>query len=182
MSNPLFGGFVSLGDAFIKKAEPLVQTFQNSVMPNTKPANTNTFSFDFAGGFTKAVQAITQPFRTVTDPKAAAGAQVIGSIGDAASALIRAGANSAIDALKNNNKANEIVYQTGTSAGNPTPSQGFSLSDVLSFLNASKGVAGTTGNNDYVAMEAAKSSQNSIYIFGGLGLLLVLLTLTGKGR
>lgn len=182
MSNPIFGGFVALGDALVKKAEPLMQQFQNSSMPNTKPANTNTFSFDFAGGFTKAVQALTQPFRTVTDPKAAAGAQVIGSIGDAASALIRAGANSAIDALKNNNKANDIQYQTGTSAGNPTPSQGFSLSDVLSFLNANKGVAIPTGSTDYVAMEAAKTSQNSIFIFGAMGLVLVLLATSGKGR
>ena len=131
----------------------------------------------------KGIQALTQPFVKVADPKAAAGSQIIGAAGDAVSAILRQGGNSVIDWLKDNNKKNEISVTTGTTATNPVPSQntGFSLSDVLTLLSGGKSV-GAAPSTDYVAQEAARNAQNSIMIVGGIALLLVFMAATGKGK
>jgi hypothetical protein len=185
MSNPVLSGFTSLGDAFAQKLAPLFSNFQNSSQPNVKPTNTNTFSFDFAGGFMNGLQALIKPFQTVTDPKAAAASNIIGTTGNAISALIGAGANKAIDLIGNlGNKKNDIGVTVGTTATNPVPSQntGFSLSDLLSVFNSGNGSPAAPVSGDYVAAEAAKNSQNSMLLIGGIALIGVFLVTAGKGK
>lgn len=184
MSNPVLSGFSALGDMLAQKTAPFFSTFQNSTQPNIKPTNTNTFSFDFAGGVMNGIQALIKPFQTVTDPKAAAGANIINAAGDSVAALIKGGTNKALDLLNNyGNKKNDISVTAGTTAGNPVPSQntGFSVSDLLSVFNAGQSAVATS-SPDYVAAEAAKNSMNSVMIIGGIAIIGLFLVTAGKGK
>jgi hypothetical protein len=185
MSNPALSGFSAIGESLAQKITPFFSNFQNSSQPNIKPTNTNTFSFDFAGGVMNGLQALIKPFQQVTDPKSAAASNVIGAVGNAASALINAGANKAIDLLnKSGNKANEIGVTAGTSAINPVPSQntGFSLSDLLTVFNSGKSSPVSPVTPDYVAAEAAKNSMNSVMLIGGIAIIGLFLVTAGKGK
>lgn len=184
MSNPVLSGFTAIGEAIAEKAAPFFSSFQNSTQPNVKPTNTNTFSFDFAGGFLNGLQALTRPFTSVTDPKAAAASNIITTAGNAASALLSAGANKAIDLINSTgNKKNDSQVTVGSSATNPVPSQntGFSLSDLLSVFNAGQSSPATPATADYVAAEAAKNSMNSMLILGGIAVIGLFLVTAGKG-
>lgn len=168
-----------------QKAAPFFSSFQNSVQPNIKPTNTNTFSFDFAGGVMNGLQALIKPFQTVTDPKAAAGANIINAAGDSVAALIKGGTNKALDLLNNyGNKKNDISVTAGTTATNPVPSQntGFSVSDLLSLFNAGKSSPAASVTPDYVAAEAAKNSMNSVMLIGGIAIIGLFLVTAGKGK
>lgn len=185
MSNPVLSGFNALGDVFAEKIAPYFSSFQNSTQPNVRPTNTNTFSFDFAGGVMNGIQALIKPFQTVTDPKSAAASNIITTAGNAASALLSAGANKAIDLINNaGNKKNDIGVTVGTSATNPVPSQntGFSVADLLSIFNAGQSSPAAPASADYVAAEAAKNSMNSMLIIGGIAIIGLFLVTAGKGK
>lgn len=177
---PISSGFTGIGDALAQETKDLYQTFQNTVMPNTKPANTNTFSFDFAGGFNKAIQALTSPFVKATDPVKGAGQQIVGTLGDVASALLKAGGNKAIEMINNSNKKTEGSINVSNTATNPMPSQS-ALGAFMSLFGGGSTVASGTPNVDYVAQSAAQNSMNSVLLIGGIGLILVFMTLA-KGK
>ena len=194
MANFLTSGLAGLGSLFAEKATGALQGFQNSIMPSTKPTNTNTFSFDFGKAFNKAVSFASSGFTGVgaalAKEAAPAPAPSTGSeylkdflgFGYNAAKTIGAGYVSSIaDKIRNSNNRPDITIQTGTSAGNPVPSQnsGVTLSDLLTLLNAGNNVAGTT-SSDIVAAQAAKTSQYSVFLIGGAALLLVFL-MSSKG-
>lgn len=177
----LSGGFVGLGEVFSKNVAPAFTQFQNSLTPNPRPVNDNNFSFNFAG----AVQSLLRPFQKVTDPAAAAKTDIINSLGNAASGIIGAAGNKAVDLIKNGNKKPATVTTTGLDILNPLPSQtgGASLGDLLSFIYGSRpaNAAITASPSATIAVDAANAARNSIFLVGGAALLLMFLA-TSKGK
>lgn len=177
----LSSGFVGLGEAFAEKTSELFKTVQGVQTFNPRPVSPSGYSFNFA----EAAQKLLQPFRSATDPKAAAGSSVILSAGDAASGIIRAAADRIQDVLRNSGKKEETP-QLVTNPNNSLPSQVTSnLSDILSFLSggrpADPAVAVGTSQITQLAADAAKNTQQNVLLIGAAFLGLAFITLA-KGR
>lgn len=184
----IFSSLTELGAMLADKAGAGFQSFQNTVMPSTRPANTNTFSMDFSGMFSKAKDFLTSgpvglgatSSLSVQAPKKDSGL-FDGWLSTGLNLAKDAGtvyAQNWINNLRNSNK-NSNPAQIATTPENPVPSQntGYTVSDLLSLLNAGKSVANTAEN---VTEAAAKASAMSVYLVAGIGLLLVYQLSRGK--
>lgn len=170
----IISGFVGLGDALADKAKDYFSTTQQSA-PTIKPVNSSKFSFDFSGALNK----LAQPFRQATDPRSAAGSQVILTAGDAVSKLIGAGADRVSEILRGNNtkptQPSTSIMPTSAFTSGPN-----SLGDLFADISALKKESAPSLPVSSVAQDAAAASRNSVVLVAGASLILVFLSVSNS--
>lgn len=170
----LSSGFVGLGEALAKKTQDIFRTEQGIQTMNARPVNSSAFSFDFSGALNKLLQ----PIRTASDPRSAAGSQVILTAGDAISGIIRAGANRVTDLLSGNNDKPADPVQSVMPASSASVSGVSGIGELLAALSLNRSASHITPEStaQVVASQAAATSRNSVILIGGAALVLAFLS------
>ncbi|GEM_PF-3283400 len=181
----LSSGFVGLGEIFAQKASDVLTMAQGvptfRARPVSQPANS--FSFDFAG----AAQKLFQPITDLFDPRRQAAGDIIRAGSSAVTGLISAGADIAKNALFNlgaQPKPDVVILPPSTPSNNiPSQTTGSNLRDVIALLSSLTPVSQTPSNANSLAEQAAANSRTNVLLIGGIGLVLVLLTMSkSRGR
>lgn len=172
-------GFIGIGEALGRGFSSVFRNDFGTPTPKATPINPTSFSFDFAG----AAQKLLQPFRQATDPRAAAGSNIITAAGDATAQILRTAGSKVSQMLTDSNKKKETatvqpVTLSQVSAAGP------SLGDILKtfsnapLLNNTNSAIPLSNDAAQIASQAASTSRNSVLLVGGALLALTLLTIT----
>lgn len=172
----LSSGFVGLGEALAKKTQDLFRIEQGIKTPIGRPVNSSAFSFDFSG----AINKLLQPIRQASDPRSAAGSQVILTAGNAASGIIAAGADRVMDLLRGGSKfpENPVAAPMLTNSAQASGMSGIGELLGALALNRPAAVASTQSAAEAVASDAAKATRNSVLLIGGAALVLAFLSVS----
>lgn len=170
----LSSGFVGLGEALAKKTQDIFRIEQGIKTPIGRPVNSSSFSFDFSGALNKLLQ----PIRTASDPRSAAGSQVILTAGDAISGIITAGANRVTDLLKGNNNKPTDPLQAVMPASSASVSGVSGIGELLAAISLNRPASTVSAESpaQAVASQAAAASRNSVILIGGAALVLAFLS------